>query len=409
MNHKVVILHASETGNYGTFMMLINFISYLSKLSNISISFFVDLNKKKDFLRLKNEIKKNIYISPFSLSLISSSKNKIIKLKKRLYSEVSFLLKLNSSIIAVLGGDNLSEYNSNIVTILELLKIYRTSKKVKVYLVGQTIGPFSSYRKLIAKKVLKNCKIYTRDSLCSEYLRKELQIKNIFESSDLAFLDLPLQKEKVYSLEKYNLKKDEYISIVPSGLINSYTPNKEDYLICWLKIIRDLLSNPKIKNKKLVLIPHVLKPDRVDDRIVINFIQNKLKDKEKKRILFFNEEMLPSEARFILGNSLFTITGRMHAAISTFQMGKPAISLSYSVKYKGIIGKDLERSDLIIESANEKLWRSGEIVQQLNNKIDYLLTNYPKLQKEIKRRIKFLKEKALSQIKDISLKLKNER
>ena len=105
---------------------------------------------------------------------------------------------------------------------------------------------------------------------------------------------------------------------------------------------------------------------------------------------------------------LLNLTGRMHAAISSFQMGKPAISLSYSVKYAGIIGKDLERADLIIESAGEKLWKSREIINKIENRVNYLLENYSQLKNEINKRIKFIKIKALSQIKDLSSKLKNE-
>ena len=175
----------------------------------------------------------------------------------------------------------------------------------------------------------------------------------------------------------------------------------------WLKIIKNLLNNKKLRNKKIVLLPHVLKPERVDDRIVIREIKNRLSEKENERLIFLEKEILPSEARFILGNGLFTITGRMHAAISTFQMGKPALSLSYSVKYAGIIGKDLERQDLIIEAKGEELWKSNTIVNLTKDKVDYILDNYPPLIKEINRKAKYLKSKALSQIKDITNKLKD--
>lgn len=44
----------------------------------------------------------------------------------------------------------------------------------------------------------------------------------------------------------------------------------------------------------------------------------------------------------------------MHAAVSTFQMGKPAICLSYSPKYKGVISDGLNLSELVIEAKEKK-------------------------------------------------------
>ena len=115
--------------------------------------------------------------------------------------------------------------------------------------------------------------------------------------------------------------------------------------------------------------------------------------------------MLPSEAREILGNGLFTITGRMHAAVSTFFMRKPAISLSYSVKYSGVIGTGLDLNELVIECANEELWNKKEISIQVSNKTEYILDNYDELINKINRNVnevtKITNEQLDNLIKDI--------
>ena len=101
---------------------------------------------------------------------------------------------------------------------------------------------------------------------------------------------------------------------------------------------------------------------------------------------------MPTRARFILGNGLFTITGRMHPAVSTYQMNKPAICLSYSDKYQGVIGESLNRSDLIVNAKNHEDWVSGKIVTLLIEKIEYLFHDYEIIQKQIQEKVKVNKE-----------------
>jgi colanic acid/amylovoran biosynthesis protein len=96
---------------------------------------------------------------------------------------------------------------------------------------------------------------------------------------------------------------------------------------------------------------------------------------------------MPTRARFILGNGYLTITGRMHAAVSTLQMGTPAIALSYSAKYKGVIGMNLDRNDLIIESNDKALWDKKQIARLVREKVDYIVQNYEQLCQEISGKV----------------------
>lgn len=73
----------------------------------------------------------------------------------------------------------------------------------------------------------------------------------------------------------------------------------------------------------------------------------------------------------------------MHAAVSTFYMRKPAISLSYSVKYAGVIGSGLDMDELVIESADDRLWKEKRISKFVNEKVDYILNNYDALIQKI--------------------------
>jgi colanic acid/amylovoran biosynthesis protein len=107
----------------------------------------------------------------------------------------------------------------------------------------------------------------------------------------------------------------------------------------------------------------------------------------KENVVPVTDKILQTRARFVLGNGLFTVTGRMHAAISTFQPGKPAVSLAYSAKYKGVIGQNLGREDLIVDADKPGLWNSGEMTHLITEKMDYVLANYERLKKEIAKKV----------------------
>ena len=148
----------------------------------------------------------------------------------------------------VLGGDDLSEYYATEYVVNELYKINKISKHIPVFLIGQTIGPFTEWRKEYAADMLKPCQIFTRDNLTYNYLRGDLGVFNVTKSSDLAFLDLPKQNEYnvEFLLEKFNLNKGEY-NPVPSGLVKCYTNNYDNYIDNWIGIIEYLINKKVLR------------------------------------------------------------------------------------------------------------------------------------------------------------------
>jgi len=355
-------------------------------------------------------------ISPLRIDDISkrgpSKGNKAVKavnLYRRIKNETIKYRESNVDSILILGGDDLSEYYAGNRIAIELYRLMRISKSFNTFLLGQTIGPFHSWRIPLAKQYLRKCHIYTRDPLTLDYLKRDLKLSNVKESRDLAWLDLPRQHEsgiKDAVMSKYKLEPNEYITVVPSGLSSQYASNLSSYIRAWKNLIAKLAQKPSISAKKIVLLGHVVKEGKGDDRDIINEIVRSIRREVSSRLLPIYDIMLPVEARMILGNGYFTITGRMHAAVSTFQMGKPAISLSYSVKYKGVIGEGLGMKDLIIEARGDDLWESGKIVNLVMEKAEYVLTNYDSLVSRIKPAVEENKKLAMEQIEDIAAKIK---
>jgi len=408
--NKIVLLQVPNTFNYGSAMMGINFIHYFSSIVNKDVVYFTQLFSEEDLKRLKNETpNKNIIKFEIDTSInIKKKFGKVLHIIKEIIYSGKDVLSFNPIGIVILGGDDLSEYYRIIGLTLELYLLYKLSEKSNVFLLGHTIGPFHSWRKQLAGFCLRNCQITTRDPSSANYLKNTLKLNNVFESSDLAFLDLPRQNDldnakKLF--KKYGITPNDYITLIPSGLVNQYTNNYNDYLKAWVNLIISLYKFPALKSKKIVLLAHVLRPESADDRKIINEIRKRLPDEVSNRMVYITDVLLPSDARIILGNGLFTITGRMHGAISTFQMLKPAISLSYSVKYKGVIGESLGMNDLIIEARSDVLWSSGEIVELVMEKVKYVLRNYDEIIKRIEPAVDKNKKMAMAQIEYVAKNL----
>ncbi|MCS6111605.1 hypothetical protein DW278_11705 [Clostridium botulinum] len=400
-NMKINIRHISNTFNYGSFMMAITLIEYINLKVN-DVKFYVDTFTANDLERLKKEtgVKSLIrYNIPNTNKFTKKCINKLKKIK------LNRMIK-DTDIIIIIGGDDISEYYGVKGLIKELNKFKKESLKKNIILLGQTMGPFTDNRGQLAKECLSKTKVYTRDDKNFNYLCN-LEFSNVKKGRDLAFAQLPMQYKAKHILKKYNLIKDSYITVVTSGLTKCYTDNLDAYLKEEIKILENILVNKKLIDKKIVLLPHVLLPEHVDDRLIIKEIMKKIDNKFKDRIIDIYDEMLPSEAREILGNGLFTITGRMHAAVSTFYMRKPAISLSYSIKYSGVIGDGLDMNELVIESANEQLWSNGEISKLVDEKVNYILENYDELIKKIDVKVLETSRIVEEELEDVVNQIKN--
>lgn len=359
---KIQINHMPNTFNYGSCMMgivLINKLSSEFKDLEIYVDARTDINIER--LRMFTNFEKIFYNTDYD------------KLKSKGFKD-------GRGLTIVLGGDDMSEhsYKKGYKGLERILnRIYNRTKVDYVFLLGQTIGPFTENRIVIARRCLRNTKkIYTRDDLSFKYL-SEFQLKNIYNGRDLAFSELPNQLEAKSILDKYNLKEGEYITVILSGSTALYTLDEESYIKECIKIVANLYENDKVKDKKIVLLPHVTTPgSKSDDRLTIQKIMDRIDSNIKNRVVAILDTMYPTQARAILGNGLFSISGRMHGAVSSYYMRKPAIAISYSIKYAGVIGEGLDMYDLIVEGAKEKYWKNGEISKIVSKKVDYVLDNY---------------------------------
>lgn len=315
-------------------------------------------------------------------ALFNTKLTPITKVKRYIFGNDESIKKItdNFDFLIVLGGDDLSEtYKKG-----ALLKgsVYKSiNKKCKVILAGQSFGPFFGSTRTMIRNFYKDISIITRDDNSFEF-SKELGIKKLVKSRDLAMMPLPHQQEFAKIVEDYSdLHPNKYITMVPSGLWHKYTEDKEGYIDMWKQLIKNLTK--RYPEFKFVILGHVLGPAKSDDRFVIKEIEKSMSSTERENLIFITETIQPAEARQILGGSFMVITGRMHAAVSTFFMRKPAISLAYSEKYAGVIGRGLELPDLIVESRNQTWGKQSPLLEEVDKKITYVEKNYKELTKKI--------------------------
>lgn len=405
---NILIKNLSNTYNYGSMMMGENLISRIVSHFKDSVSFYIDSKNESDLERLRVATKyERIYSDKFLKFDLITEKIKYVRYAEKIIREKLSYIKASNFYDAVifLGGDDFAETyytlpRDNKVIKKTLKEIEYFNNKTKVFMIGQTIGPYTEERKEWAKKYLSNVKIYTRDDDCLEYLSNELEIKGV-KSRDLALLDLNLQSEYKdnikYILRKYNLVKEEYITFVGTGLLDAYSDNKDKFVNGIVLTLEELIK--RYPDKKIVYLSHVTLPKSSSDNKLIEIIKEK---EVSKNITFIDESILPVEARMILGNGYVTITFRMHAAVSTFQMGKPAISLAYSKKYKGVIGNGLNMNDLIIDCRNN--FNCEDMHKIVSKKLDYVDKNYNDICLEINKNVEICKkmvDKTLNEVNKI--------
>jgi len=389
---KIVILQIPNSKNNGSAMMAINTIHFYNTFFKNNCEFHCDFSTTNDYKRIKSELTENTALISLNIETPVKGKNSFFTLINRLkhIKKIKNKLKgIKPDAVIVLGGDDFSEYYSGWKIIIRLYYIFELTKLFPVFLLGHTIGPFYSWRKKAFNILMSKAKILTRDEPSYKYCKEELKVANIQLGHDLAWLDLPNQSNDIDIVKKYNLIENKFMVIIPSALVNQYTSNENHFFDSWAKLIH-LLEEKKYK---IVLMPHVFKMNKKDDIWAINEIEKRVGKKESS-ITFIKDELLPSECRKLLSQSIFSISCRMHSAVSTLQTGKPTIAISYSAKYGGVIGSDVNLPQLIIEAVNDTLWENNIHIKILE-KINLIENNYEELTNFIKNRINEIKEEQL--------------
>lgn len=408
---NILLKNISNTYNYGSMMMAENLITYITKKIS-DVKFYIEADTYQDVERLRIATKNdNIYCDNVLKFNLITGKIKYIRVLERKLRRKSHVKKasLFYDAIIILGGDDFSEVyykfpkdNLEIKFVFEELKMFNSNSNL--IMVGQTIGPYTGKRINLAKETFKDIKIYTRDLETKKYLKNVLGTDS-FESRDLAFLDLNLQKEYLKNkgkiLSKYNLEENNYITVVGTGLLSNYSKNPEEMVDAFYNLIKRLIK----EKYNVVCLAHVFTKNGIDDNILYKRIDKKYNNFISNNCILIDKPILPVEARIILGLGKFTITCRMHAAVSTFQMGHPAICISYSKKYKGVIADGLKFPNLVLDAKQKNFWKKFETL--VFDRINYI-KNDSSIESKIADSVSSSKKIVSATLDDICKHLKGE-
>jgi colanic acid/amylovoran biosynthesis protein len=388
---KILIAGFHNLDNYGSGMMGLVTIDGLSRRLSGPLEFHCDLDPGTDIDEIRGELpdgEGRVRVTEYvyrPLPPITSFEG----ISKRLRLFFGDRSASNLDAIVVLGGDDISEYyRPNIWRVLA--GYWRRARAIPVILLGQTIGPFQlKPNRRAARYLLPALLIVPRDRWTTSYLQTEFGLgKRLIQGSDLAYTALPLQARadiESETLARHGLATGQYATVVVSAMQSAgyYTSDREAYLDSWKLIVERVLDHPGMQGRSVCLLAHTF--GRFGDEAAnIADLLARLSPGCRARVIPVTQRVLPTRARFILGNGLFTITGRMHPAVSTFQMGKPAVALSYSQKYQGVIGTMIGRADLIVEANDPELWASRKVVDLTIERVDHLLAGYDRMCAEIR-------------------------
>lgn len=408
MKKRILIKQVDDAYNYGNAMLGMVFINALNNKLENSIEIITDIQKDEYIEYYKQNIGLTLKKDSWNESE-SKSKLWLFRIIAKIVSSIKYSYHLNEfDHIIYLGGDYFTQYYGWGNMLYKMCNLLFTKKK-KLIMLGQTIGNFSPFFIFTARILFKNIQLYTRDEISNNYAVDVLKMKHVILSNDLAFASLPNQNniESDTLLAKYNLENNKYITIVLSGLIEKYSTSRASFFKSWISILEELA---KTRNEKIVILAHVVTTKTSSDLPTIFEISELIKSNSllNKRVVIIDHLISPLEARTILGKGKFTISCRMHAAISTFEMLKPAISISYSIKFDGVIGKGLNLPELVINQQNKSIWDSDEMITQVLDKCAYVDANYTKLISKIKVATAEAKISSINQISNVIKFIENE-
>jgi len=300
----------------------------------------------------------------------------------------AFLLKelVNANILidiwGILFSDSLER--SLIYRIFEGLHLI-LGKILKKCVIKYTadIGPFYSiWTRLFARICLNNLDlIFVRSRESRRYL-ENIGIKTpIVVAPDAAFIldQKYVNRDVIIPPEKLSERKI-IVGVSVSHTITKFSKSEEDYIRIISKIIEYLV---KKYNALVILIPNELFSYKKDDLYIARKIYNMVISKEN--VIILNKEYDATELKGIIGLCNLLIGSRYHSIIAALSQGIPTLAIGWHHKYNAVMELvglenfvcDIKKLDL----------------NDICNKIDYLLKNNFNIKLKILNKLKCIRRK----------------
>lgn len=288
------------------------------------------------------------------------------------------------------GGDNYTtDYSPFPGYYLDVLK-YAREQGTKDVVWGATVGRFDDpvVRKKVVEVLKDTALITARESLTVGYLASLGITANVRAVADPAFLLEPLASPvaQAYPIGKTST---DWLGMSVSSMLWRYVADgqsrdRSDALVDFIKHAIEKLG------MSVALIPHVIdtRPTAPANRNDYSFLsQIMARTGKPERLVLADASLRAREMKHLISRCRFFIGSRTHSTIAALSSGVPTISLSYSMKSRGINRDVLGHEDFVLP-VNDL---SPESLQKMLQK---LIDREAEVRTTLERRMPVIKENA---------------
>ena len=303
---------------------------------------------------------------------------------------------------SIAGGDSFADiYGLARLFYVGLPQILIILLGKKLILLPQTFGPFKgSFARRIARYIISHSEfVYLRDKKSIDDARKLLpasQASKVRFCFDVGFLLKPEAKPNYDSswITAAKASTRPLVGFNVSGLLytGGYTGKNEfglkaDYRALVENMIDFLIRE---KSASVAVVSHVQSeklgagPGEGDDA-VCREIYARLQSKYPGQLFFAGTDFTSSQVKNVIAQCDFFTGSRMHACIAALSQGVPAVAISYSDKFVGVletIGMTEAVADPRRLDENQILQIIGEAFDHRENARNHLLTVIPEVQRK---------------------------
>lgn len=297
-------------------------------------------------------------------------------------------------VVMSVGGDNYS-LDYRLPSLLVALDQYAQSKNKISVLFGASVGPFEKepdYVPFIQNHLRSFNQLWVRESVSYQYLTDELKLNNVHKMADPAF-NLDYQETVMDDFWPKDVGEG-VLGINISPLIEKYThegqPSLREETIEFIKHVMNTTS------LSVVLVPHVIPLDNSAKNNDAQYMAPMLEALApfSNRIGMVPSTYNAAQLKYVIKHLRFFIGARTHSTIAALSSYVPTVSISYSVKAKGI-NMDIFGEQTPVLPTNQLSKKS------LIEKMDWLLANEEGLKKRLNEHIPLMKQSGVDAIRKL--------
>lgn len=239
---------------------------------------------------------------------------------------------------------------------------------------SQALGPFRTRaNRALAKLVLPRLRAICPRGAATEAHLRELGLTNLTPAADLAFtMGVPAEVRERMAARLAAAAPGPYLVVSPSQVVDTYCRTLG---IDYPTIMADFIAAAAEQTgHTVVLIAHSAQPDagvnHMNDLPLCREIHRRLRCRDA--VVFFDEDLLPTELRAVIAAGALLVTSRFHAMISALTEHTPLLVIGWSHKYAEVLAPfgltdqalaypDLTTGAAVLARAQELLDRRDEL------------------------------------------------